>query len=57
MHNMKSSLPCDGKHPQIRANADASELLTLRAMVSSDTKAIDAIISREMDGTYLQHPI
>jgi hypothetical protein len=27
--------PWDGKHPQIRANAEASELFTLRAMVSS----------------------
>jgi hypothetical protein len=27
--------PWDGKHPQIRANADASELFTLRVMVSS----------------------
>lgn len=27
----------DGKHPQIRANAEASELFTLRAMVSSIT--------------------
>lgn len=29
-------LPCDGQQPQIWANAEASDELTFRAMVSSD---------------------
>ena len=31
----KISVPCDGKQPQIFAKADASDVLTFRAMVSS----------------------
>lgn len=33
-----NGLPCEGQHPQILANAEASELFTLRSIVSSTNK-------------------
>lgn len=33
--------PCEGKHPHIWANAEASELLTFLAMVSSEKQPLE----------------
>lgn len=47
--------PWDGKHPQMRANAEASELFTLRAMVSSNIGCQQQVRAKEAC-THQLHP-